>query len=310
MTNATKSLLIVFVSLLLLTALVKWNSTPSSSEAFRTTLVDVDAQKVDRISIEQPAANRTLVLMQTPSGWTVSEGTGGETFEADSGFVQRALDDLTGLQVKAVVTRNPEKFTRYKVDSTGTLVSLYEGEELLESVVIGAPQFVSQREFNNYVRPSDEETVYAVEGFLESTFNRELDRWRETQVWDIDRDDIVRIDLMLPADSSYSIERIDEGWVSGTDTLSQTQIATVLSRLASLNANGFVDSLAVSDFGTERYAIQLRLENGSDRLIKLKPDERDDTYYVATATDFPYVFKVYKSSWENSVLQSKEELLD
>lgn len=311
MTNATKTLFIIFISLVVLTALVKWTSGPSSSEAFRSTIVEVDTTQVNKIRIEKPAEDQTILLEERSSGWMVARNDNGTQYEADRGMVKRALEDLIDLDVKAVATRDPQKFTRYKADSTGTKVSLFNNDELLASVIIGAPQFVSQREFNNYVRPADEETVYSVEGFLESTFNRNLDQWRNKQVWDIDRESITRVDFLFPADSSYSIERVDEeDWVSRGDTLNQSQVNSVLRRLSSLRTSGFVDSLSTSAFGTERYAIQFQLREGGQKTIRFKPDDHDDTRYITVATDFPYVFTLNRSSWENGVLKSREELLE
>lgn len=311
MTNATKTLFIIFISLAVLTALVKWTSGPSSSEAFRSTLVNVDTAQVNKIRIEQPAENRTVILQEeNPSEWMVAKDGGGKQYEADRDAIRRALSSLTGLNVRAVVTRDPQKFTRYKVDSTGIKVSLFRDGDLLSSIVIGAPQFISQREFNNYVRPANEEAVYSVEGYLESMFNRNFDQWRDKQVWEIDRENITRVDFLLPADSSYSIERVDEQhWISRGDTLSRPQINSLLGRLSSLRAGGFVDSLSTSTFGTERYAIQLQLEDGPQRTIRLKPDDHDDSRFITVASDFPYVFTLNRSSWGSTVLKAREELL-
>lgn len=311
MTNATRTLFIIFVSLIVLTAWVKWSAGPAASEAFRTTIADVDAEQVNSIRIEKPAAEQTLLLEEDPSGWTVTGGTSNDRFTADSSLIKRAIEDLTHLNVRAVATRDPQKFTRYKADSTGIKVSLFNGERLLTSIIVGAPQFVSQREFNNYVRPADEEVVYAVEGFLESTFNRDLSDWREKDVWDISRDNITRVDFLFPADSSYSIERAgEEHWISEGDTLNQTRVNSVLRQLSSLRADGFVDSLSTSAFGTELYAVQFQLDDGPGRTVRLKPDDQDDTRFIAVATDFPYVFTLNRSSWENSMLRAREELLE
>lgn len=312
MTNATKTLLIIFVSLAVLTALVKWTSGPASSEAFRSTIADVNTEQVNHIRIEKPTEDQVILLKEEPSGWTVAKGDGGTAFAADSSLIKRALENIAQLNVRAVATRDPQKFTRYKADSTGIKVSLFNGDELLAGVIIGATQFVSQREFNNYVRPVGEDVVYSVEGFLESSFGRDLSDWREKDVWDIARDNITRVDFLLPADSSYSIERADDeqNWISEGDTLNQTQIHSILRQLSSLRANGFADSLSTSTFGTEQYAIQFQLKEGAGKTIRLKPDDRDDTRFVAVATGYPYVFTLNRSNWENSVLKSREELLE
>lgn len=53
MTNATKTLTVIFVSLLVITGLVKWIGSPSSSQAFQSRLVEVDTAAVNRMVIDR-----------------------------------------------------------------------------------------------------------------------------------------------------------------------------------------------------------------------------------------------------------------
>ncbi|MDR8392822.1 DUF4340 domain-containing protein [Aliifodinibius sp. S!AR15-10] len=310
MTNATKSLAIIFVSLLVVTGLVKWTDTSSSSQAFRSTLVEVDQARVNRIVIEAPTQNRTLTLKKEGSSWQVTGKSTEEGYPADSTSIIRAIEQLNDLSVQAVATRNPQKYTRFKVDSTGTTVSLYNNENLLSSIIIGAPQIISRQQYNNYVRPVDDEAVYSVEGLLSSTYGKDLEGWRDKAVWDLDDSQISRIDFLFPADSSYSIQRAgDNEWVSDGDTLSASSVSRVTSRLSSLSASGFVEGVSPSSFGTELYAIQLQLEDGTQKTLRLKLPGEEASSYHAVAGDYPYTFTLSKASFGNSVLKARGELL-
>ncbi|MDX1639104.1 MAG: DUF4340 domain-containing protein, partial [Balneolaceae bacterium] len=228
MTKATKSLSLIFVVLLAITALVKLTDRSGSSEAFRTELVSVDTAQVNRMVIEAPTQNRTLELQRRDNSWQVARSGSQTSYPADKGAVTRAIEQLTELSVQAVATRDPEKYTRFKVDSTGTTVSLYSDESLLSSIVIGAPQIISRSQYNNYVRPVEEEAVYSVEGLISSTFGKDLEGWRDKQVWSVEENRISRIDLLFPADSSYSIERAGpDSWISDGDTLNATAVSRV-----------------------------------------------------------------------------------
>lgn len=311
MTNATKTLTIIFVSLLVLTGLVKWLGDSTSSQAFRTRLVNVDTARVSKIVIESPTQDRTITLNKKENDWSVLGSSSGETYPADNGSVKRAIQQLNELNVKAVATRDSEKYTRFKVDSTGTRVSLYNNDNLLSDIYVGAPQIVSRQQFNSYVRPADDDAVYTVEGFLGSTFGKDLDGWREKTVWEVDRNTISRIDFLFPADSSYSIERVGENeWISDGDTLSSGSVRSITNRLGSLRAGGFVDSLSVDSFGNELYAIQLQIEGDGQKTLRLKLPEGESANFQAVASDYPYVFTLNKSSFENSVLKPRQELLE
>ncbi|HLR31923.1 MAG TPA: DUF4340 domain-containing protein [Fodinibius sp.] len=311
MTNATKTLAVIFVVISLLTAAVKWSSGPEASEAFRSELISADTSQVSRMVIEQPAQG-PLTLEKSERKWRVSSASS-ESYPADSQDVNQALTRLLNLNITAVATRNPENFTRYRVDSTGIRVSLFDGENLLSKIFVGAPQSAGQRSLNNYVRLDNEDAVYAVEGYLQSTFTKGLDDWRNKTVWDIDQSGISQVSFSYPADSSFVIEKVpeaDQTWVSGSDTLSYPSVRPILRELSSLEASGFVDSLAKDTFGAEKYTLRVTLAGGEQHQLRLIESETDTTVYLASNPDFPYVFSMEKNTWDEQVLKSRSELLN
>lgn len=311
MTQATKSLSIIFVVLLGVTLAVKLGDTGIASEALRSTVMSVDTARVDRVVIEQPTEGRSVTLRKENGQWTVTGSGTDASYPADPSVITNAIQRLNQLNVQAVATRNPDKYTRYKVDSTGTNVSLFSGDQPLGSIIIGAPQILGRREFNSYVRRPGEESVFTVEGFLPPAFNKPVADWRNKTIWKLNPDEISRVDFMYPADSSFSLERAGQRrWAIAGDTLEPGGASSLISRLGTLRAGGFVDSLAKENFGTELYAIQLRMENGVQKTLRLRIPSGDNTLFHATATDFPYVFTLNKSSFESSVLKSREELLN
>jgi hypothetical protein len=160
------------------------------------------------------------------------------------------------------------------------------------------------------VRPVGDKTVYAVNGFLGSSFSTKVSSWRDKNVWGLKQKQISGIDFNFPADSSYSIKKVKGGkWISKGDTLKKSAVNNILYKFSPLRANGFVDSLAVPDFGKKLYAIQLHLSNGAVKTLKIKLSEKDSTAFEATASGYPYVFTLNKSTWKNSALKGRKELL-
>lgn len=308
MTNATKSLAVVFIVLLVVTVAMKWSSGPEASQAFRSELVSVDTAAVKKMVINHPL-NPTVTLKKDNGGWNVT-GQKPEIYPADARSVENAISRLNNLSVNSVATRQPDKYTRYKVDSTGIKVSLYDGEEQLQSIYVGGMQRAGRRSINNYVRLADENAVYVVEGFLKSTFSKGINDWRDKQIWDLEQSNISRVNFLYPADSSFTIRKVKgKQWVSAGDTLSQTSVSTTLSRLANFRASGFADSLSVDDFGKEKYAVQLELTGGERRRFRLRESPADTTIYLGVTERYPYVFTLRKSTWDDYVLKSREELL-
>lgn len=309
MTNATKTLAIIFIVLSVVTAGLKWSSDSEGSAAFTSDLVNVDTAKVSKVVIAQPT-EPNITLTKNKSKWYVSKGSD-TLFPADAQTVKRTIKTLNQLSVNAVATRNPDKFARYKVeDSTGTNVSLYDGDILLKSIFVGG-QNRQGRSFNSYVRPADQNNVYMVEGFLRPHFTKKLDDWREKTVWNVDQNKISRVDYMYQADSSFVMTKTDGNqWVSNGDTLSSTKVRNVLSKLSAPEASGFPKAPSKDNFGTEIYAVQIRLTNGQKHRLRLKESPSDTTEYIGVSPDSPYVFSFRKNVWDENVLISRNELIN
>lgn len=308
MTNATKTLAAIFGLLLVITVAMKWSSGSQASQAFRSSLVNVDTSSVDKMVIDR-ATKPTITLSQKDQQWEVSAKSG-PSYPAASSNIAQAINQLNNLSVNAVATRNPEKYTRYKVDSTGIKVSLYSGGEMLNSIYVGAPQRQGRRSMNNYVRLADEDAVYLVEEYLEPSFSKKVNDWRDKTLWEVERSNISQVDFIYPADSSFTIKQVEQQkWVSSGDTLSQTALRAVFNRLTSPQANGFAKGQSVENFGTEKFAINLTLSGGDQYRMQLKESPSDSSVYLGTADEFPYVFTVRKSAWDDYVLKSRNELL-
>ena len=310
MSNATKTLAAIFAVLLVVTVLVERTRSPSSSEALRAELISFDSTQVDKVVIERPADDQPTVLAKEGGSWQVSQEGTSETYPASATSIQQSLSKLNKMRIKAVVTRNTEKYPRFKVDSTGTRVTVYEGGDPVGSIILGAPQFVSRREFNSYVRPADGEEVYSVDGFITSEFNTSWDNWRKKNVWDINRGEVQQIRFNYPADSSFTMEQAGpNAWVSGGDTLKAGSWGTILDKMSRLRASGFNDALMPESFGEPLYTITIQQTNGMERKVELKPSEENDRNYIARASDFPYIFTLRKGTWDSSVLKNRQSLL-
>lgn len=308
MTNATKTLAIIFVVLSVVTAGLKWSSGSKGSAAFTSELVSVDTAKVSKMVISRPTEPK-VTLTKKNGAWKVSMGSDA-SYPADGETIKRTIQTLNQLSVNAVATRNPDKFARYKVeDSTGTKVSLYGGDELLKSIFVGA-QNRQGRSFNSYVRLANQNSVYTVEGFLRPRFAKKLEDWREKTVWDVDQNNISRVDYMYQADSSFVMTKTDDNqWVSDGDTLSSTKASRVLSELSAPEVTGFPKAPSKENFGTETYALQIELSNGQKHRLRLKESPSDTTEYIGVSPDYPYVFSFRKNVWDENVLKSRGELL-
>ena len=312
MSNATKTLASIFIVLGVLTALIDLTSGPTASKALRQELVSVDTSAINKMVIERPTADTSIILSKKNTQWNIEQGPtpDGQTYPAAGDRIRGAMGELNNLDIKAVVTRQEENYPRYKVDSTGTKVTLYKGDSKAASIILGAPQMQSRRQINSYVRPAGEKEVYTVSGFVSRTFNREWSAWRNKTVWNLNRNSVQHIEFRYPADSSFTITKAGpNSWVAGDDTVAAGSRGTIIDKVSRLEAEGFKNEESVDAFSDPLYTLRVQLDNGEVKTIKLKPDSGTSGWYKGIATGYPYVFTLNKNVWDSQVLKSRSSML-
>jgi hypothetical protein len=336
MTNATKTLAIVFAATLVLALASTWRGGTSSSAAFQDQLLAVDTSAVQAIRIDRPQ-DRSLRLERADGEWSVAPADTSATYPASSQSVNQLFSTLPALSVSAVTTRQPDKHPRYGVDSTGTRITMLgAGDEPLGDLIVGRTEMrrpQSQGRQQNpmqrmrqmrrgtpitYVRSPNRPDVYSVEQSLRSVTGRTLTDWRDKQLWALSRSAIRQIDFTFPGDSSFTMQRAapsdtaatgaPDTWLSAGDTLATAEVSSVLRTLSSPRADGFVNDTSPDDFGEAPYRVRVRTADGSRHTLRLRPTSGGNEY-VAVADAFPYVVTLDKTEWDDSVLQGRTALL-
>jgi hypothetical protein len=333
MTNATKTLTLIFAGTVALALATSWSWSTTSSAAFQEELFAVDTSAVQAVRIEN-SPGTSVHLERTSDGWAVGASDTSATYPVRAQSVDQLFSTLPSLQVSAVATRQPDKHPRYGVDSTGTTITMLgANDERLGRLIVGRtqmrrPQGGRQRQSPmqqrrrpgtpvTYVRSPNRPDVYSVEQSLRALTSRSVEAWRDKQVWAVDRSQIQQIDFRYPADSSFTVRRAAQSdttaasdtWVSAGDTLSRSSTSSLLRTLSTLQADGFVNDQSPSDLGKAPYTIELQLSDGTQRTLHIRSNS-ENQYYVATADSYPYVVELRKSNWDRSVLRGRSALLD
>jgi len=334
MTNATKTLALLFAGTVALAAVTSLGGDGPSSAAFQGRLLGVDTSAVQAVRIER-SDGPAVRLQRSDAGWAVAPADTSATYPAAPRAVSQLLTTLPALQVSAVATRQPDNHPRYGVDSTGTRITLLgSGDDPLGALIVGRTRIrrpQSQGRAQNpmqrmqrrrggtpitYVRVPDRPDVYSVEQGLRSVTRRGIEEWRDRRLWAVDRTAIQRVDFTFPGDSSFTMQRAapddtasavgPSTWVSRGDTLSGGEASSRLRILASPQADGFAEGTTPEALGDPRYRIRLHLRDGSRRTLRLYPPF--DGAYRATADGFGYVARLSAATWDE-VLRGRSALL-
>lgn len=254
--------------------------------AYLTGVFEPNASTVDVPDVAIPADDLAQVRIEAPDrAWTVArQGARWVLVDpvqepTDSATVARFVQDLSALELESVASNNPERYSRYGVDSTAKTVSAtWPGGERLLLVGQQGPDFQSV-----YVRLDDDPRVYLTRGRLAVPDN--FDRWRNQTIVNLPQASLASVVVEGP-EQSFEVKQDAGGWqVVEQDAAAPADSAAVaqwLRQFAPMRADGFLDDVPAAIVReAARYHLAFTTTAGATESIQLL--ERDADVAVTTA---------------------------
>ncbi len=196
-------------------------------------LAEVDSVAVDKIEITSSA--NTVVLEKKRAEWFLSEPV---EYRANQSNVALVIHQAKGLAVKEIVSSNPKKRPIFQVDSTGTLVKIFQNGQEHTAFIVGKQ---GQNYAETYVRKEQSNDVVVVNGMLPLSFNKPVKDWRDKTVLNLPKENIKTISYQYPGEL-YSLVLHDSVWMIGDRKAKAGDVASLLASLSNIEADDFVDS--------------------------------------------------------------------
>jgi len=235
----------VLLALVLVYVGVRFFGGSSRSQSFRETLVDIDTAKVTRIVISK--GDTETELEKKDHGWQVKEGD--IEAVAVKQKVKGALATLLTIKPGRIVSRKPEKWKDFQVDSTGTQVRVFEGNSKTLDLMIGRFDMKGQREFLTYVRLSEDDNVYTADNFMSFSLSQESKNFRNNNLVKVTKDSISLISFEY-IDNSFQLIRNGDLWQIEekiADSTASVNFIRDISYLTNTNFANHVDIEALSE---------------------------------------------------------------
>jgi len=224
---------------------------PKLEGNIRKELVSIDTADVTELRMASAGDQPKVVrLVKEKNVWTVSQDD--KSYPADKSIVDNLLTTVASLNAERMVSRKKDKWDSYNVGEKSTDVSVYEGGKRTAGFRVGKTGFnqnPSSQQFGRqgieaftYVRLADEDEVYIVNGFLESTFNRGLNDWRDKSFLRFSSDDITKVTFTYPADSSFVLERRDTLWYAGGRIADKDKVQNYLLEISTRSETSFAEA--------------------------------------------------------------------
>ena len=287
---SNKKLSVVFGVLLIIVVVFFITDSNKEERTFKSTLVDIDTASISSIKIYPKKTNHAEVnLFKVNDSWSVNL-VSGKTVSVSGNKIKNLLDQLIAIKAKRLAARGESKWNEMQVDTTGTRVAVFEGSDKVLDIVIGKIKFEQPRSVSTFVRLSDEEDVYEVDGFLEMSFNQDADYFRDATIIKDDFNNWSRLTFDYPADSSFQMTKQGDYWYSNGSKTDSSKTVSTLRQLASINGSEFADT---SFSGTIPYKLTIDSEKLGE--IVIEGYVSGDKKYIRSSQNPEAIFDVSKN---------------
>lgn len=223
----------------------------------KTELVDIDTSKVTKIILYPTSEGRAEIkFYKEGKDWKISKGK--VTAEPEANAVKSLLAMLQEIKTQRLASREKSKWAEYNLtDTAATRVKVYEGDKTSLDIFIG--KFTYQQSNNpynkmygggvtgtTYVRLAGENEIYAVDGFLSFSFNRQFNTFRNQVLARFDKPNVTKISFRYPGDSSFIVTLENKHWMIDNQVADSTKVSEYLNSLAYKNASSFDDNYVPS----------------------------------------------------------------
>lgn len=311
-----KTLIIILVVLVGIFALVRIFRTPTQRSNMRKELVSLDTATVTQIKLTPKSESAELTFTREGKNWTLKKGD--KTYNVEQSSVTSILGQLVKLTPQKMVSRKKEKWSDYQVGDSSTRVQVFAGSDAVADLKIGRigfnqnPAQMQQQQYGGggfgggftYVRVADEDEVYTVDGFLESSFNRQLNDFRNKTLIRINKDYLTKISFNYP-DSGFVAENRDKKWWIGTVAADSNKMKAYLNQLGFKNATSFAD-----DFVANRQPdLSLVVEGTTGTLATLQAWKRENDWVFASSQQANVYFSSEGSGLFQTLFERKKNFL-
>jgi hypothetical protein len=255
-------LIIVFAVLLVAVGANELIKSAKGDRTFRKDIIEFQANDIKKISIfPKNAGNRVVDVYLEDSVWKLK--VEGKLFAADQDMIKGIIDELANMTPERLVANKKELWKDYEItDSLGVGVIVYGPKNAKTDITLGRFSYnQATRKPSTYVRVNNEKEVYAVEGYLSMTFNREINSLRDRKVYRGNQNDLRQISFNYPADSSFTLTRQDNRWSIDGVPVDSAKMAGYLTTVSYLIGDEFRDDFIPASVTSESYKVTLTGDN-------------------------------------------------
>lgn len=223
----------------------------------------VESDKIDELKVSTVAGG-VATLQKAADGWKLTGPTGAK---ADESEVNGIASNLSSLTVERVVDEAPRNLGDYGLKEPVIEVSFKsKGDKAFRTLQLGTKTPTGS---DMYAKLANEKKVFLVQGYLESTFNRQPFDLRDKKILSIDRDKVDRLEV-VNGDSTILVTKGAGDWKLASPVEARGDFGSIeglVSRLQSAEMKSIVveNATDMKQYGLDKPAVLVTIGLGSAR---------------------------------------------
>ena len=240
---SNKTLLILFIILLVIVAAFLFYDSKHGERSFRKDLVNIDTAQVTSINIYPKITHHKLVkIFKEGNNWKVDIPNNKTAFVPKQ-KINEIFRELLSIEPLSVAALGKNKWKEYQVDdSSGTEIKVFEGGNNTLDLTIGKFAFRRPKTMLSYVRVSGDDNVYQINGMPGFLFNQNADYFRDGRVINDNYSNWTKLSFTYPGDSSFVLEKKNKNWMIGSQMADSAKTVNLLRPLSDLTNQDFADN--------------------------------------------------------------------
>jgi len=313
-----KTLSAVFIILLIVTVGVKIVDNAKGTNTLKSVLFEIDKDQVTSIVLQPRVLNgKQVELKKEGDAWKVIAD--GKHYNGDVSVITGLLNQVNGLKPIRLAARSKDKWSKFDLtDSLASVVTLMGNDGELARLYIGKFSYLQPRQapmmnqnpyqqqprgtMTTYVRSENEQEVFAVEGFLGSSVNRDANAFRNKKLLKVNPSTISKLTFDYPADSSFTMVKNENVWMSNGLPLDSASVASYLSSISTLNGSTFTDDEVTP------FTHQVKIQDDQMNIIEVKATLKGEQAIISTTQNRGSLFEEPKDRNFKKVFISKHSL--
>jgi hypothetical protein len=270
---------------------------PASERDQKDKVFALEADRIEELTVRSETGETTR-LRKAEDGWQVVDPVG---TPADESEVSGITSNLASLEIQRVVEEQPADLAQFGLESPRIAVAFKTaGDEPRRELLLGDRTATGG---DMYARVADEDRVFLVAGYLDTTFNRSTFDLRDKTILRFDRDQIDAVEVAT-ASSRVSLSKADVEWKMTHPWQARGDYGTVEGLLGRLHTGQMRNIVAqeaddLPQYGLDRPKATVTLTSASAQTTLLVGGEAEDGAVYARDLSRPMVFTIDASLAED-----------